>query len=81
MRIDWAALGIVAAVSLAMTLAFILLLASGIRVLSAAPARGGTDGNRGAVRTAGRRPIGFVLLGLAGLLVVLGIYLILPISG
>ncbi len=80
MKIDWAALGIVAVVSVAMTLVFVLLLAGGIRFLSAGQVRAGTDPNRGVVRTAGSRPIGYLLLGLAGLLVLLGIYLIMPFS-
>jgi hypothetical protein len=75
MKIDWAALGIVSVVSIAATVLFMALLAGGIRLVAAEPAAGQT-----AVSTS-TRVAGFVLLGLAGLLVLLGIYLILPISG
>lgn len=80
MRVDWAALGIVAVISVGMTVVFVLLLASGIRLVSAGQVQAGgkSGGDRsggGGVRTAG-----FALLGCAGLLVMFGIYLILPIS-
>lgn len=76
MTIDWAALGIVAVVSVAMTVAFTVLLAGGIRFVSAGQVRAAT-GHSGS----GSRTVGFALLGCAGLLVLFGIYLILPISG
>lgn len=77
MRVDWAALGIVAVISVGMTVVFVLLLASGIRLVSAGHVQAGGDrSGGGGVRTAG-----FALLGCAGLLVLFGIYLILPISG
>ena len=59
-----------------MTVAFTVLLASGIRLVSAGQVRAATGHSGSAVRTAG-----FALLGCAGLLVLFGIYLILPISG
>ncbi len=76
MTIDWAALGIVAVVSVLMTVAFTVLLAGGIRFVSAGQVRAAAGHGGGGVRTAG-----FALLGCAGLLVLFGIYLILPISG
>jgi hypothetical protein len=72
--IDWAALGIVAVVSVVMTLLFVLLLSSGIRFMAAGQAA--ADQGGGVSRTAG-----ITLLVCAALLVLFGIYLILPISG
>ncbi|HEY5847029.1 MAG TPA: hypothetical protein VIT42_09610 [Microlunatus sp.] len=76
MKIDWAALGIVAVTSVVATVLFMLLLASGIRLVSASTVRTSNGHSSGlASRTAG-----IALLGCAGLLVLLGIYLILPFS-
>ena len=73
MKIDWTALVLVAGVSIAMTVAFVVLLAFGIRLVSAGNVR--VDrGTAGAVNQAA----GYVLLGLAGALVLLGLYLIVP---
>lgn len=74
MSIDWAALGIVAVVSVVMTVVFVFLLSSGIRFMAAGQAAAHQGG--GVSRTAG-----IALLICAALLVVFGIYLILPISG
>jgi ABC-type Fe3+-siderophore transport system permease subunit len=71
--IDWAALGIVAVVSVVMTLVFVLLLSGGIRFMAAGEAA--ADQGGGVARTAG-----ITLLVCAALLVLFGIYLILPIS-
>ena len=67
------ALGIVAVVSLTMTLIFTLLLASGIRFVSAGRvhARAGQSGSAPLA-------LGYALLAGAGLLVLVGIYLIVP---
>jgi hypothetical protein len=75
-KIDWAALGIVAVISVVATVLFMLLLASGIRLVSVsmAPTNNGHSSGR-ASRTAG-----IALLGCAGLLVLFGIYLIMPFS-
>ena len=73
MKIDWAALGLVAAVSITMTVLFVVLLSFGIRLVSAADVR-----IRGGQSGAGPQAVGYTLLGLAALLVLLGIYLIVP---
>ena len=67
------ALLIVSAVSIVSSVLFVALLAAGIRALVTAKAHvaGG--------RSAGvALPVGYALLGLAGLLVLYGIYLIVP---
>jgi hypothetical protein len=73
MHIDWAALGLVAAVSIGASVFFVVLLATGIRLISAARVRV----NQG---TSGAAPlsVGYAMIGLAGLLVLFGIYLIVP---
>jgi hypothetical protein len=73
MHIDWAALGVVAVVSIATSVIFTILLATGIRLVSAAKIKS-NEGNSGAVTVS----LGYVLLGIAGLLVLLGIYVIVP---
>jgi hypothetical protein len=73
MNIDWAALGIVAVVSIVSSVIFTILLASGIRLVSAAKIKS----DQGSANTA-TMSLGYVLLGLAGLLVLFGIYLIIP---
>jgi hypothetical protein len=73
MHIDWIALGVVAVVSIVTSLIFTILLAGGIRLVSAAKIRT-NGGGSGAVIVS----LGYVLLGLAGLLVLFGIYLIIP---
>jgi rhodanese-related sulfurtransferase len=73
MKIDWAALGTVAAVSIAMSVVFTVLLAGGIRSVSAARLRRNQGANGTAVLAGG-----YSLLGLAGLLVLFGIWLIVP---
>ncbi len=73
MKIDWTALLLVAGVSIGMTVMFVVLLAFGIRLVSAAAVRV-SDGRSGTVD----RAAGYLLLGLAAALVLLGIYLIVP---
>jgi hypothetical protein len=73
MHIDWAALGVVAVVSIATSVIFTILLATGIRLVSAAKIKS-NEGGSGAVTVS----LGYVLLGIAGLLVLLGIYVIVP---
>jgi hypothetical protein len=70
MHIDWAALLIVAAVSVGSSVVFVALLATGIRVLTPAQAAGG--------RSQPNRPLGYSLLAVAALLVLYGLYLIVP---
>ena len=73
MRIDWAALGIVAVVSIATSVIFTILLAAGIRLVSMAKIKSNEGGSGTATVS-----LGYVLLGIAGLLVLFGIYLIVP---
>ena len=73
MHIDWAALGIVAVVSIATSVIFTILLASGIRLVSAAKIKS-NEGGSGTMTVS----LGYALLGFAGLLVLFGIYLIIP---
>ncbi|GAB2591616.1 hypothetical protein [Microlunatus antarcticus] len=73
MKIDWAALGIVAVVSIGMAVLFTVLLSTGIRSVSAANLRRHQGGSATAVLAGG-----YALLGLAGLLVLFGLWLIVP---
>jgi hypothetical protein len=73
MHIDWAALGQVTVVSIVTSVIFTILLAAGIRMVSLAKIKSNEGGSGTAILS-----IGYVLLGLAGLLVLFGIYLIVP---
>ena len=73
MHIDWAALAVVAVVSIAASVIFTILLAAGIRLVSAAKIKS-NQGGSGALNVS----LGYALLGVAGLLVLFGIYLIVP---
>jgi hypothetical protein len=73
MRIDWTALGVVAVVSIMCSVIFTILLATGIRLVSMAKIKSNEGGSGTAIVSAG-----YVLLGIAGLLVLYGLYLIVP---
>ncbi|MGH3339484.1 MAG: hypothetical protein ACRDPL_11710 [Propionibacteriaceae bacterium] len=73
MHIDWTALGIVAVVSIGTSVIFTILLASGIRLVSAAKIKTNEGGSGTMILS-----LAYVMLGLAGLLVLFGIYLIIP---
>jgi hypothetical protein len=73
MHIDWAALGVVAVVSIAASLIFTTLLASGIRLVSAAKIKSNEGGSGTAAVS-----LGYLSLGIAALIVLFGIYLIVP---
>jgi hypothetical protein len=73
MHIDWAALGVVTVVSITASVIFTILLAAGIRLVSAAKVKS-NQGGSGTVTVS----LGYVLLGVAGLLVLFGLYLIVP---
>jgi hypothetical protein len=73
MHIDWAALGVVTVVSITTSVIFTILLAAGIRLVSAAKIKS-NQGESGAMTVS----LGYGLLGVAGLLVLFGIYLIVP---
>ena len=73
MNIDWWALVLVALVSIGTSVVFVILLATGIRLVVTSHTAA-SAGRRGAVTLS----TGYALLGLAGLLVLYGIYLIVP---
>jgi hypothetical protein len=73
MHVDWAALGVVAVVSIVSSVIFTILLAGGIRLVSAAKIKS-NEGGSSTVTVS----MGYVLIGIAGLLVLYGIYLIVP---
>ena len=73
MKIDWAALGTVAVVSVIAAVAFTLLLSGGIRLLSVAKVRSNQGGSGTAAQSGG-----YALIGVAGILVLYGLYLIIP---
>jgi hypothetical protein len=73
MHIDWAALGSVAVVSIVSSVIFTILLATGIRLVSVAKIKSNEGGSGTAVMS-----LAYLMLGIAGLLVLFGIYLIVP---
>jgi hypothetical protein len=73
MHVDWAALGIVAVGSIATSVIFTILLASGIRLVSAAKIKSNEGGSGTAAVS-----LGYLSLGIAALIVLFGIYLIVP---
>jgi hypothetical protein len=73
MHVDWAALGIVTVVSIAASVIFTILLATAVRLISAAKIK--TNGGGSGTATIS---LGYVLLSFAGLLVLYGLYLIIP---
>jgi uncharacterized BrkB/YihY/UPF0761 family membrane protein len=73
MKIDWAALGIVSVVSITASVLFMILLASSIRLVSAAKIRTNQGGSGTAILS-----VGYALLVLAAILVLFCIYLIVP---
>ena len=73
MHIDWAALAVVTVVSITASVIFTILLAAGIRLVSAAKIKS-NQGGSGTMTVS----LGYVLLSVAGLLVLFGLYLIVP---
>jgi len=73
MKIDWAALGIVAVVSVVASILFVILLSCGVRFVSAAR----LHSNQGD-RSMGVLSLGYAFIGCAGLLVLYCLYLIVP---
>jgi hypothetical protein len=73
MKIDWAALGAVAVVSITASVLFVILLATSIRLLSAARIKA----NQGQSATV-TQSVGYTALALAAFLVLFGIWLIVP---
>ena len=73
MKIDWTALALVAVVSITTTVLFVVLLSFGIRFVASADVRvhGGRPGSAS-------QALGYALLGLAAVLVLFGLYLIVP---
>lgn len=79
MKIDWAALGIVAVVAIVATLVFTVLLSAGIRLVAQATVQANqAQRSSGGLGSVGLRTTGYGLLGLAALVVLFGIYLIVP---
>jgi hypothetical protein len=72
-HIDWMALLIVAGVSIVAAVVFMTLLAAGIRSVVTARAHVAAGGSSGVSLS-----LGYALLALAGLLVLFGLYLIVP---
>jgi hypothetical protein len=72
-HVDWQSLFVVAIVSIVAAVLFTLLLSGGIRFVSLATVRSNQRESSIVPRVAG-----FGLLGLAGVLVLFGIYLIVP---
>lgn len=73
MQIDWSALVLVSVVSVVATVAFVTLLSLGIRYVGLATVRDNQHRPSTWLRTSG-----FTFLGLSGLLVLFGIYLLVP---
>ena len=73
MHIDWSALVVVAVVSILTSVIFTILLAAGIRLVSIAKIKSNEGGPGTAIVS-----VGYLSLGVAGLLVLFGIYLIVP---
>ena len=71
MKIEWDALVIVGVVAMIATVVFTVLLSAGIRLVSQATVEANQDH-----RSVGIRTTGYGLLGLAGLVVLFGLYLI-----
>ena len=73
MRVDWAALGIVAVVSIVASILFVILLSYGVRFVSTAKVLTNQGG-----RATGVLSLGYAFVGGAGLLVLYCLYLIVP---
>jgi hypothetical protein len=73
MHIDWAALAIVTVVSVVASIVFMILLAFGVRMISAAKVVSNQGG-----RAVGTLSLGYVFIGCAGLVVLYCLYLIVP---
>ncbi len=73
MKIDWTALGLVSAVSLVATLAFVVLLSYGVRFVSLAKINP-NEGHQGKSTLT----VGYAFIGCAALLALFCIYLIVP---
>ena len=73
MKIEWDALVIVGVVAMIATVVFTVLLSAGIRLVSQATVEANQNH-----RSVGIRTTGYGLLGLAGLVVLFGLYLIVP---
>ena len=73
MKIDWGALVLVSVVSLVATLVVVIVASVGIRALATAQSR-----TKAATAATGLRTVGYLFIGLAGVAVLYGIYLIVP---
>ena len=73
MHIDWKSLGIVAAVSIGAAVIIVAIVALGIASLATADSRAEVTQPAGLARAAG-----YACIGAAGLIVLYGLYLIIP---
>jgi len=73
MHIDWKSLGIVASVSIGAAVIIVAIVALGIASLAIADNRAAVDQPAGLARAAG-----YACIGAAGLIVLYGLYLIIP---
>ncbi len=73
MTVDWGSLVLVSLTTVLATVGVVGVVTAGVAALSVGTGKGGTAGRR-----LGARAIGWVCLGVAGLLVLFGLYLIVP---
>ena len=74
MNIDWTSLGLVSVVTVVATVLIVSVVSGGALMLDRAPARAeaGSDGAAGLVA------LGWTAIGVAGLIVLYGLYLLIP---
>ncbi len=73
MKIDWASLGLVAVVTLAVTLVVVGIVSIGISALVTAETRAASGHSGTSAKVAG-----YLCVGVAGLILLYGLYLIIP---
>jgi hypothetical protein len=76
MNIDWASLALVAATTVVAAIAIVGIFALGVAAITTSPAHGGDGPQAG--RRAAARVAGFACIGVSGMLVLYGLYLIIP---
>lgn len=73
MTIDWASLGLVAIVTIVAAALVVGIYSLGVAALSTSDAQGGQGGGRSV-----NRPLGYACMVVSGLIVLYGLYLIIP---
>lgn len=73
MKIDWASLGVVAAVTIAVTLVVVGVVSIGISALVTAESRAASGASALPAKI-----VGYLCVGVAGLILLYGLYLIIP---